>query len=160
MNVLFVCTGNICRSPTAEGVMIKQVREAGLADDLWIDSAGTMAYHIGEEPDPRAQSTAERRGYDLSRLQARLLEPHDFQNFDLILAMDKGHLRVMRRMMRDVPGTLGKAELKLFLDYAEGQKGQDVPDPYYGGRQDFETALDLIEMGVEGLIKDLRPRFD
>lgn len=149
MKLLFVCTGNICRSPTAEGVMAFHLRRAGLADRVAVDSAGTMAYHEGEEPDPRAQMVAEQRGYDLSDLRARLLEPEDFREFDLLLAMDRGHLRSMKRMRA------GPADVRLFLDYANGQRGRDVPDPYYGQKRDFDVALDLIEMGVRGLLDEI-----
>jgi len=149
MKLLFVCTGNICRSPTAEGVMAYHLRQAGLDDRVTVDSAGTMAYHEGEEPDPRAQMVAEKRGYDLSDLRARLLQPQDFRTFDLLLAMDGGHLRSMKRMRE------GNGAVRLFLDFANGQRGRDVPDPYYGQKRDFETALDLIEMGVRGLLDDI-----
>ena len=138
--------------------MDHHIKKAGLDDRLWVDSAGTMAYHTGEEPDPRAQSIAEQRGYALSNLRARLLEPEDFRGFDLILGMDKGHMRVMRRMMSGIPGTLHKAELRLLMDYTTDHKGKDVPDPYYGGREAFEHALDLIELGVEGLLANLRSK--
>lgn len=149
MKLLFVCTGNICRSPTAEGVMAHHLRAAGLDDRVAVDSAGTMAYHEGEEPDPRAQMVAEQRGYDLSDLRARLLQPADFRTFDLLLAMDSGHLRTMKRMRA------GAGDVRLFLNYARGQQGRDVPDPYYGQKRDFESALDLIEMGVRGLLDEI-----
>ena len=154
MKLLFVCTGNICRSPTAEAVMRRKVAEAGLGDRVWVDSAGTMAYHTGEPPDRRARVAGERRGYDLSGLSARLLKPRDFQTFDLILGMDAGHLRVMKRLHDG----RGAAELALLMDYAAGQEGRDVPDPYYGQMADFETVLDLVELAVPGLMAEIRQR--
>lgn len=134
--------------------MRHHVQAAGLADVVTVDSAGTMAYHDGDEPDPRAQMAAEKRGYQLFDLRARPLLQEDYQIFDLILAMDSSHLRVMRQMS----GVAGSAELKLMLDYATGQNGRDVPDPYYGETGDFETVLDLIEMGVRGLMIDIHDR--
>lgn len=154
MKLLFVCTGNICRSPTAEAVMAYHLKLAGLDGQVTVDSAGTLAYHSGEEPDPRAQMVAERRGYDLSKLRARPLVRDDFWKSDLVLAMDAGHMRAMNRMR----GTRGTAELRLMLDYAAGQEGRDLPDPYNGRSADFETVLDLVEMAVNGLVDDVRRR--
>ncbi len=144
MKLLLVCTGNICRSPTAEGVLRRLAQEAGLA--LEVDSAGTHGWHAGEPPDERAQAHALRRGYDLSRLRARRIEPGDFARFDLILAMDRGHLRLLRE--RCPRGHAGK--LRLFLD------GRDVPDPYYGGAEAFEQVLDLVEDAARSLLDHLR----
>lgn len=149
--VLFVCTGNICRSPTAEGVFRKLVADAGMSGGILADSAGTHGYHIGEPPDVRAQSAAAKRGYDLSGLRARRVERADFERFDLIVAMDRGHLAILSRMA-------GKAthKLKLMMSYASRFNEEDVPDPYYGGEQDFEQVLDLLEDGARGLLDSVR----
>ena len=152
LRVLFVCTGNICRSPTAEGVLRHKARDAGLAEAIEIDSAGTHGYHIGDPPDARATRQAAARGYDLSDQRARRLRRQDFDDFDLILAMDRGHLALMNDM---APRSSG-AEVKLFLDYApEANGSREVPDPYYGGLEDYEHALDLIEAGVDRLLDAL-----
>jgi protein-tyrosine phosphatase len=147
MRVLFICTGNICRSPTAEGVFFKMVREAGLAA-VSVDSAGTHDYHVGDPPDPRSVAAAFRRGYDLSPLRARQVSPADFERFDLILAMDAGHLSQLKRLCH--PAHAGK--LKLMMDFAGALTGQDVPDPYYGGADGFERVLDMIEDASRGLL--------
>src|SRR5947207_12795379 len=128
--VLFVCTGNICRSPTAEAVFRKLAADAGMADAVTADSAGTHDYHVGEPPDPRAQAAAAKRGYDLSALRARKVEGADFQRFDLVLAMDQDHYAILARM---AGGSAGH-KLKLMMSYAQRFKERDVPDPYYGGR--------------------------
>ncbi len=133
-SILFVCTGNICRSPTADAVMRK------LVPQLNIDSAGTHDYHVGEAPDPRSIKAAEPRGYDLSPLRARKVERADFNRFELILAMDAGHYHALS-MLRPKNS---KAELALFLDYV-GMGSADVPDPYYGGSKDFDACVDLVE---------------
>ncbi|GGP27424.1 low molecular weight protein-tyrosine-phosphatase [Silvimonas amylolytica] len=149
--VLFVCTGNICRSPTADGVMRQLVRKAGLQERVDIDSAGTDDYHVSEAPDRRAQQHARKRGYDLSFLRARQVHKPDFSQFDLILAMDKGHFT---RLERQCPAEY-RDRLKMFLDFAAGQAGKDVPDPYYGGPDGFEHVLDLVEAGCDGLVKHI-----
>ncbi len=143
MKVLVVCTGNICRSPTAEGVLRHLAHESGVS--LHVDSAGTHGYHVGEPPDERAQRHAARRGYDLSALRARRIERADFEAFDLILAMDRGHLRILERLCP--PGHRGK--LRLFLE------DREVPDPYYEGPEGFERVLDLVESGARGLLAGL-----
>jgi protein-tyrosine phosphatase len=152
VRVLFVCTGNICRSPSAEGVARGMIRDAGLARGIVVDSAGTHGWHVGDPPDPRAVDHAARRGYDLAGLRARRLDTGDFHDFDLLLAMDRGHLRHMERQR---PGT-APARLGLFLDLAPGREGTEVPDPYYGDATDFERALDLIEEGAAGLVAAIR----
>jgi protein-tyrosine phosphatase len=154
MRILFVCLGNICRSPTAEGVLrALAAREApGLA--LQVDSAGTAAYHVGEPPDPRARQAAARRGYDLTALRARIVEPRDFERFDLILAMDRDNLQVLRR--RAPPAA--HERLRLFLEFAPEAGPEDVPDPYYGGPNGFEEVLDLVEAAARGLLAHLRQR--
>jgi protein-tyrosine phosphatase len=148
VGVLFVCTGNICRSPTAEAIFRKLVIDAGMQDAITADSAGTHGYHIGEPPDPRAQASAAARGYDLSALRARRLERTDFQRFDLIVAMDRGHFAMLSRMAE--PPAAHK--LKLMMSYASGFREKDVPDPYYGGPQDFERVLDMLEDAARGLL--------
>ncbi|MGK9169406.1 low molecular weight phosphotyrosine protein phosphatase [Inquilinus limosus] len=149
MRLLFVCTGNICRSPTAEAVMRAKLAAAGL--DHAVDSAGTHGFHAGEPPHPPAIRAAAERGYDLRPLRARKLERADFRRFDLLLAMDHTHLGRMRRLAIAGPGRIG-----LFLDHTPGLEGGDVPDPYYGGSADFEHVLDLIEAGCDGLVAALR----
>lgn len=146
-SVLFVCTGNICRSPTADGVFRKLVAEAGL--DVRVDSAGTHGYHIGDPPDPRTVRAARSRGYDLSPLRARKLVAADFSRFDLLLAMDRGHLEIMRRL---APAG-SPAELALFTEFAPAPwRGLDVPDPYYGGPEGFTVVLDMVEAGARALL--------
>jgi protein-tyrosine phosphatase len=151
-SVLFVCTGNICRSPTAEGVMVAKLEQVGLADKVQCDSAGTHGFHIGDPPDQRALSHAKSRGYDLSSLRARKIDAADFERFDLLLAMDHGHRRLLERQAP--PGT--RAKIALFLDFARHLDARDVPDPYYGDASDYDYALDLIEAGTDGLLKALR----
>jgi protein-tyrosine phosphatase len=152
--VLFVCTGNICRSPTAEGALRRAAEAAGLGGAIEIDSAGTHGYHIGEPPDPRSVRHAERRGIDISSLRARRVREADFDAFDLILAMDHGHLNHLRAMRREQH----TAEVRLFLDFHPQQRHRDVPDPYYGEAPDFELVLDLVEEASQGLIAALRER--
>lgn len=147
--VLFVCTGNICRSPTAEGVFRAMVRKAGREDRIETDSAGTHGYHVGDPPDERAVRAALRRGWDISDLRARKVDTDDFDDFDLILALDRGHLRLLERMRPRG----ARALVRLFLS-----DGRDVPDPYYGGPADFDHALDLIEVGAAELLAEVADR--
>jgi len=149
--VLFVCTGNICRSPTAEAIFCKLVADAGMSGTILADSAGTHDYHVGEPPDPRAQEAAAVRGYDLSGLRARRVERADFERFDLIVAMDRGHFALLSRMAK----ASAAHKLKLMMSYASAFKEQDVPDPYYGGPRDFERALDMLEDAARGLLSSL-----
>lgn len=149
--VLFVCTGNICRSPTAEAVARHFIHSGGLDSRIEVDSAGTHGYHAGEAPDPRSIKAAAKRGYDLKPLRARKLETSDFQEFDLLLAMDRGHLELMQRACPEVY----RSKLDLFLRYAPSTEFDEVPDPYYGGPQGFEMVLDMCEAGVGGLIDRL-----
>jgi protein-tyrosine phosphatase len=150
--VLFVCTGNICRSPTAEGVFRHMVERAGLAEAIESDSAGTHGYHVGEPPDRRACEEAAARGYDLSAIVARRFAPADFHRFDLILAMDRGHHAHLSRIAP--PETAGR--LRLFMEFAGEDAAHDVPDPYYGSRGGFAEVLDMIESGAEGLLAAIR----
>jgi protein-tyrosine phosphatase len=150
--VLFVCTGNICRSPTAEGVLRKLVADAGLGDLITIDSAGTHGYHVGQAPDARAQAHAKRRGYDLSRLRARRFAGEDFHAFDLIVAMDREHHAFLMRL---APPATGQ-KLRMMLEFARVATSDEVPDPYYGGPDGFELVLDLIEDAAAGLLDHLR----
>ncbi|QLF93033.1 low molecular weight phosphotyrosine protein phosphatase [Pseudomonas sp. ABC1] len=153
MRVLFVCLGNICRSPTAEGVFRRKVEQAGLSDRLQIDSAGTAAWHIGKAPDERTCRAARARGYELSGLRARQVEAGDFQRFDLILAMDAQNLADLQRLRP----AKGGAELDLLLRrYALAL--DEVPDPYYGGHEGFEQVLDLLEQASDALLADIRGR--
>lgn len=152
MRILFVCLGNICRSPTAEVVFRAVAAREAPEMVLEIDSAGTAAYHVGELPDRRTREAAARRGYDLSRLRARVVEPGDFERFDLILAMDRENLRALERR---VPAH-ARERLRLFLEFAPEAGISEVPDPYYGGPNGFEDVLDLIEAASRGLIEHLR----
>ena len=150
--VLFVCTGNICRSPTAEGAFRLAVHEAGLSAAIDIDSAGTQGYHIGDPPDVRSIEAAAQRGIAIGGLKARRVHEADFDAFDLILAMDHSHLNHLRALRREDH----KAELRLFLDFHTDARHRDVPDPYYGEPKDFELVLDLVEAASQGLLKALR----
>jgi protein-tyrosine phosphatase len=150
--VLFVCTGNICRSPTAEGVFRQRVHAAGLARRIIADSAGTLDYHAGEPPDPRAQAAARKRKYDLSRLRARQVRPEDFSEFHHVLAMDTGHLADLRRLSP----VEHRHKVRLFLDFAPHLEHREVPDPYYGTAEGFELVLDLVEEAASGLLDHLR----
>jgi protein-tyrosine phosphatase len=154
VNVVFVCLGNICRSPTAEGVFRTMVERHGLSQRIGIDSAGTGAYHTGEPPDQRAQAAARRRGFDLSAIRARKATKGDFKRFDYVLAMDRENQASLSRIC-----PLGEEHrLSLFLDYAPGLGQRDVPDPYYGAGDGFELVLDLIEAASEGLLADIREK--
>ncbi|MBK9218609.1 MAG: low molecular weight phosphotyrosine protein phosphatase [Uliginosibacterium sp.] len=140
MRILFVCTGNICRSPTADGVA-RHLAAKHRLEQFEFDSAGTHAYHTGEAPDGRTLRAARRRGYDLSKLRARPVQAEDFEVFDLILAMDKGHLVWLQR---ECPPAF-RHKLALFLSYSLRWTGEDLPDPYYGESADFERVLDMCE---------------
>lgn len=152
MRILFVCLGNICRSPTAEAVLRELAAREAPELALEVDSAGTAGYHVGQAPDPRTRAAAARRGYDLSALRARTVEPADFERFDLILAMDRENLEVLRR--RAPTHTLER--LRLLLEFSPDPAPQDVPDPYYGGPNGFEEVLDLVETATRGLLAHLR----
>jgi protein-tyrosine phosphatase len=149
--VLFVCMGNICRSPTAEGVFRERARAAGLAERLFVDSAGTHDYHVGSPPDARARGAARGRGYDLSDLRGRQVERGDFETFDYVLAMDGENLG---NLLRICPDGLSH-KVRLFLSFSQRYHGQEVPDPYYGGPDGFERVLDMIEDAADGLIAEI-----
>lgn len=143
--------GNICRSPTAEGVFRHHVEAAGLSDNIEIDSAGTHAYHVGEPPDRRARAAAERRGMSLDGIKARRVTTADFERFDYIIAMDEDNLY---RLRQEAPDN-HKAELRLFLEFSAGVE-TEVPDPYYGGTAGFERVLDLVDDASRGLLEVLK----
>lgn len=152
--VLFVCMGNICRSPTAHGVFRRLIEAEALGRHVDIDSAGTHGYHVGEPPDPRAMAAALRRGVDIADLRARKAVADDFEQFDYVLAMD--HDNYQRLQAICPAGREGK--LRLFLDFAAGSPVREVPDPYYGGESGFEQVLDLIEQASAGLLQEIRRR--
>ena len=151
ISVLFVCMGNICRSPTAEGVFRKMVAESTLAGKINIDSAGTHGYHVGAPPDVRAIEHAARRGYDLSALRCRQVNATDFERFDYILAADAMNMKQLKAMC---PTRLAH-KIEYLLDYGGDEEEFEVPDPYQGEAKDFELALDLIEEGCRGLLEYL-----
>ncbi len=149
VRVLFVCMGNICRSPTAEGVFHKLVKDRGLESQIRIDSAGTTAYHVGEGPDPRSQQKAKEKGIDISRQRARKVSVRDFSEFDYILAMDHGNLSDLRKLAPQGH----TSTVALLCDYAPHIPAREVPDPYYGGRNGFEDVFQIVHAGCEGLLK-------
>ncbi len=152
IRVLFVCTGNICRSPTAEGVFRGLVEAAGLAAEIDVDSAGTHGFHVGRAPDARAREAAARRGVDISDLRARQVDAYDFEGFDYILTMDESNLGIL---LADAPPSTHQ-RIRPFLDFAPHRAESEVPDPYYGGRDGFDHVLDLIEEAAEGLLAEIR----
>ena len=154
ISILFVCMGNICRSPTAEGVFRKHVSEAGLDAEIHTDSAGTHAYHSGEPADRRAHAAAMRRGFSLEGIRARKVTDEDFEIFDYILAMDEDNLMVLQERAPDQQ----RSKVRLFLEFAESRHENEVPDPYYGGSAGFERVLDLVEEASQGLLETLRSR--
>lgn len=151
VRVLFVCMGNICRSPLAQGVFENVLRREGLEDEVFVDSAGTGSWHIGEPPDARAQRSASLRGVDLSSQRARRVTPDDCQRFDYVLTMDKENYRAVAALCRR-----GSAVVRPFLDYAPGHPEFEVPDPFYGGPEGFEYVLDLVEDASEGLLEEIK----
>jgi len=154
VKVLFCCMGNICRSPTAPGVFETLVEREGLAEVIAVDSAGTHAYHVGEAPDMRSQSTALERGVDLSSQRARQAEREDFHIFDYVLAMDKDNYRHLSAIC---PHGMEK-KLHLFLGFAKGVAEREVPDPYYGGGDGFERVFDLVDAASTGLLEEICSR--
>ena len=149
--ILFVCMGNICRSPTAEAVFREVLRLEGTGLEVTIDSAGTHGYHVGEPPDRRTIAAARRRGIVMDDLRARVVTDEDFQQFDLLLAMDEDNLEHLAQMAPPV----NRERLRLFMDYAPEAGRRDVPDPYYGGEAGFEEVLDLVEQAARGLLDSL-----
>ncbi len=155
IRILFVCLGNICRSPTAQGVFERLIDARGLADSIVVDSAGTANWNIGKPPDPRTVEAARRRGIDLSRQRARQVTRRDLQVFDYVLTMDRENLKAIRNLAtNDQHGHIG-----LLLDFAPHLGLKDVPDPYYGGPQEFENVLDLIEEAATGLLAQICAEF-
>ena len=150
--ILFVCTGNICRSPSAEGVFRDIANEQKLSQFFYIDSCGTHSYHTGQSPDSRSQYAAMKRGIDISQQIARTIEQNDFNRFDYILAMDKYNLSFLQTMADKKHVN----KINLFLEYAENYKLIEIPDPYYGGEDGFEIVLDLLQEASIGLIKQLQ----
>ena len=150
ISVLFICMGNICRSPTAEGVFRHVVQQAGLADRIEVDSAGTHAYHVGAPADRRATAAAERRGYSLGNIRARRIQSEDFERFDYILAMDRDN----RALLIEQADARHHHKIRLFLEFSAG-RDEEVPDPYYGGAAGFERVLDLVEEASRGLLGTL-----
>jgi protein-tyrosine phosphatase len=152
VRVLFVCMGNICRSPLAQGVFENMLRREGLEDEVFVDSAGTGSWHVGSPPDERALSAASLRGIDISAQRARQVRPEDCESFDYILTMDEENYRMVSSLCR------GSAMVRPFLDFATGSPEREVPDPYYGGPDGFERVLDLVEEASKGLLEDIRER--
>ncbi|MDR0777489.1 MAG: low molecular weight phosphotyrosine protein phosphatase [Azonexus sp.] len=150
--VLLVCMGNICRSPTAEGVLRAYIQENRLDDKVEVDSAGTHGYHVGEAPDARTQRAAMARGYDLSQLRARKVAHQDLDYFDLILAMDRSNLDNLQRMATPEQSQ----RIKLFMEYARNFEDDEVPDPYYGLGHGFDIVLDMVEDAAQGLIEEVK----
>ena len=153
-SVLFVCMGNICRSPTAEGVFRSHVVKNKLSETIITDSAGTHAYHIGNPPDPRAIVTAKNHGVDLSDLVARKVSAEDFNNFDYIIAMDRQNLRILKEIQDSLKSPV-KASLHLFMEFATDWQEDEVPDPYYGGDNGFEEVYQMVDDASAGLLKQI-----
>ncbi len=151
IKILFVCMGNICRSPTAHGVFRTMVELAELGHLVEIDSAGTHSYHVGKEPDPRAREVAELRGYDMSNLQARRVTAEDCEQYDYVIAMDEENLMMLQELCPDGH----EHKLCLFLDFSADSLLREVPDPYYGGKKGFERVLDLVEDASKGLLQHI-----
>jgi protein-tyrosine phosphatase len=146
--ILFVCMGNICRSPTAEGIFRHLVRQQKLEGRVEVDSAGTHGYHVGEPPDPRTQRAAFLRGYDLSQIRARKVAPQDIDYFDLILAMDRSNLDNLKRLVP--PSKYDR--LRLFMEFSAGYEDDEVPDPFYGLGYGFDLVIDMVEDASRGLL--------
>lgn len=152
--VLFVCLGNICRSPTAHGVFLELVRRENLHERILVDSCGTGSFHIGEKPDPRTIRAAAKRQYDLSVLRARQIKPEDFSYFDYILAMDRMNLGNIKAMApKNHPGHIG-----LFLEFGQQRTYTQVPDPYYENEEGFDLVLDLVEDASRGLLESIKQK--
>ena len=152
VKVIFICMGNICRSPTAQGVFERLVHSQGLTERILIDSAGTHAYHIGKAPDLRSQVAAKGRGLDLSKQRARKVTIADIENFDYVLAMDRTNLDDLQDMVTAAQ----RERVRLFMEFAERWNVDEVPDPYYGGNSGFERVLDMVEDAAAGLLAHIR----
>lgn len=152
VRVLFVCMGNICRSPTAQGVFEWLIEQEGVAGEIEVDSAGTHAYHIGDPPDQRAANAAARRGIDISQQRARKVKPSDFERFDYVLAMDSDNFSLLDTICPPEH----QEKLSLLLDYARHMGVEEVPDPYYGSINGFEQVLDLVEAAAKGLLDHIK----
>ena len=152
--VLFVCMGNICRSPSAEGVFRHLINDAGLSEVVGIDSAGTHSFHVGEAPDPRAITAARKRGYEITRAEARQVEPEDFLEYDLILAMDWENLSALQQQCPKPH----QHKLMLLMRFANDFEEATVPDPYYGGPEGFGKVLDYLEDACQGVLELVRKR--
>jgi len=148
VSVVFVCMGNICRSPTAEGVFRHVVKQRNMQDVISIDSAGTHAYHIGESPDSRSQATAKSRGVDLSAQRARKVEENDFERFDYVIAMDRSNYENLKQLATPEQ----QEKLHLFMDFTNDWDNAEVPDPYYGGGDGFTNVFDMVQSASEGLL--------
>lgn len=155
VRVLFVCLGNICRSPTAHGVFADLVQQAGFGDRIEVDSSGTGDWHIGLPPDGRAVAEAKKRGYNLSHLRARQVCREDFELFDLILAMDRDNLNHLQALRP----ARARAELRLFLEFASDSEAEEVPDPYFGGAEGFAHVFELVEAASRGLLRHIEQHF-
>ena len=154
VKILFVCMGNICRSPTAHGVFRDLVERHGLSDQVVIDSAGTHAYHVGSPPDRRAQETALRRGVNLSDVEARHVETEDFERFDYVIAMDQDNYMSLSKKCPDAHVN----KIYMLMDFAPSSRTREVPDPYYGGASGFERVFDLVQSASEGLVEEIKGR--
>lgn len=156
VKVLFVCMGNICRSPVAEAVFRRLLEDAGLTDKVFVDSAGTHSYHAGSAPDKRSQAAALHRGLDLSALRARRVTEEDFEIFDYLLAMDLDNYEHLLALCAEPER---RDKIRLLMDYAPGLRVREVPDPYYGGMSGFERVMDLVEEAAQGLMLHIRERY-
>ncbi len=156
IKILFVCMGNICRSPTAEGLFRELLSREGLVHRVEVDSAGTHAYHVGHCPDHRAQKTARNRGIDISDLRARRIAERDFEHYDYIVAMDRDNYRCLE----DICPPQLQGKLRLLLHYAPHLQTDEVPDPYYGGASGFERVIDVVDAGLAGLLDEIRKRIE
>ena len=154
LSILFVCTGNICRSPSAEAILRHKARAGGLADRLEIDSAGLGEWHLGHPPDPRAVDAVRERGYAMGDQTARLVSARDFEAFDYVVAMDEGHYAELARMCPSARA----GRVRLFLEFAPQSGRKSVPDPYYGDTRGFDAMVDLIEAGTDGLLAEIAER--
>jgi protein-tyrosine phosphatase len=155
VQLLFVCMGNICRSPMAEGLIREHIRERGWEAWLVVDSAGTHDFHLGRAPDPRARAAILRRGIDIGALRARQVAAADFEAFDYVLAMDRANYEMLQA---SCPPPL-RHKIRLLLDFAPGVGENEIPDPYYGGTHGFDRVLDLVEFAAEELLADVERRF-